>query len=65
MANVLGDIWEKGEPNWSEALKSPNVKLHLYGKAEARPRRKMGHLTATGERADEAVKNVCRARLSL
>ena len=65
MANLLGDLWEKGEPNWSNALQFPNVKLHLYGKAEARPGRKMGHLTALAETAEEAVKIVREARNSL
>src|SRR5262249_8430513 len=46
MANLLGDLWHAGEPNWAAALAFPYVKLHLYGKAEARPGRKMGHLTA-------------------
>ncbi|NDB77231.1 MAG: 5-(carboxyamino)imidazole ribonucleotide synthase, partial [Verrucomicrobia bacterium] len=36
MANLLGHLWEKGEPNWAAALSDPHVKLHLYGKAEAR-----------------------------
>jgi 5-(carboxyamino)imidazole ribonucleotide synthase len=45
MANLLGDLWTSGEPDWSGALALPDVKLHLYGKATARPGRKMGHLT--------------------
>ena len=44
MINLLGDLWVGGEPRWEEALKRPGVRLHLYGKAEARPGRKMGHL---------------------
>ena len=44
MINLLGDLWEGGEPRWDEALRRPGVRLHLYGKAEARPGRKMGHL---------------------
>ncbi|WP_309720154.1 5-(carboxyamino)imidazole ribonucleotide synthase [Armatimonas sp.] len=47
MANLLGDLWpESGEPNWAAALGVPGVHLHLYGKTQARPGRKMGHLTA-------------------
>lgn len=65
MANLLGDVWQHGEPNWAKALEIPNVKLHLYGKAEPRPGRKMGHLTATAETAQEAVENVRQARKSL
>lgn len=55
MANLLGDLWEKGEPDWAAAAAHPNVKLHLYGKLAPRPGRKMGHLTALGERALEDV----------
>ncbi len=62
MANLLGDIWSKGEPNWSAAVASPGVKLHLYGKPDARPGRKMGHLTALGDRAEARVREA-RARL--
>jgi 5-(carboxyamino)imidazole ribonucleotide synthase len=54
MANLLGDLWSRGEPDWARALASPGVKLHLYGKREARPGRKMGHVTALGETAEEA-----------
>ena len=45
MANLLGDLWQKEEPDWRAAAAFPNVKLHLYGKTEARPGRKMGHVT--------------------
>ena len=64
MANLLGDIWlaAGGDPNWSAALSDPLVKLHLYGKAEPRAGRKMGHLTATGETVEEAVRRVRAAR---
>src|SRR5215213_8264432 len=62
MANLLGDVWSAGEPNWQNALQLPNVKLHLYGKSEARAGRKMGHLTATGETAEKAVESVRKAR---
>ena len=55
MANLLGDLWRNGEPNWAAATALPNVKLHLYGKLEPRPGRKMGHLTAIGENARETV----------
>jgi 5-(carboxyamino)imidazole ribonucleotide synthase len=54
MANLLGDIWENGEPNWAAALESENVKLHLYGKADPRAGRKMGHLTAMAATPAEA-----------
>lgn len=45
MVNILGDAWAKGEPNWAAILAAPRAKLHLYGKAEPRPGRKMGHFT--------------------
>lgn len=48
MVNLLGDLWEGGDPDWAVVLADPNAKLHLYGKSEARPGRKMGHLTVTG-----------------
>ncbi|HEY2415016.1 MAG TPA: 5-(carboxyamino)imidazole ribonucleotide synthase [Pirellulaceae bacterium] len=65
MANLLGDVWQAGEPRWSEALALPDVKLHLYGKAEPRVGRKMGHLTALGETAEAARQRVISAREAL
>jgi 5-(carboxyamino)imidazole ribonucleotide synthase len=65
MANLLGDLWEEGEPNWPAALAIPGVKLHLYGKAEPRPGRKMGHLTATAPTLAEAQTAVLAARAAL
>jgi 5-(carboxyamino)imidazole ribonucleotide synthase len=65
MANLLGDLWQNGEPNWPAALEDPLVKLHLYGKAGARVGRKMGHLTATGSTTAEAVTRVTQARARL
>jgi 5-(carboxyamino)imidazole ribonucleotide synthase len=62
MANLLGDIWGNGEPDWEAAVGVPTVKLHLYGKAEPRPGRKMGHLTAVASTLDQAVADVERAR---
>lgn len=62
MANLLGDVWQDGEPNWSAALADQSVKLHLYGKADAKPGRKMGHLTATADTASEAAAAVRAAR---
>ena len=65
MANLLGDVWAGGEPDWAAALSMPDVKLHLYGKAAARPGRKMGHLTALANTADEALRLVLAAREAL
>lgn len=62
MANLLGDVWSGGEPNWDAALEDDRVKLHLYGKAEARVGRKMGHLNATGESVEDAVARARSAR---
>jgi 5-(carboxyamino)imidazole ribonucleotide synthase len=65
MANLLGDLWSGGEPDWEAALRLPGVKLHLYGKAEARPGRKMGHLTAMADSPEEAARIVRDARAAL
>lgn len=62
MANLLGDLWERGEPNWPAVLGHSQVKLHLYGKREARAGRKMGHLTALASTVDEAEQLVRAAR---
>lgn len=64
MANILGDLWDQSEPDWNSLL-AQDVKLHLYGKAEARPGRKMGHLTATGASIKDVDKLVREARDSL
>lgn len=65
MANVLGDVWKNGEPNWHSSLTDDRVKLHLYGKAEPKPGRKMGHFTATGETAEDAAELVRNSRRKL
>jgi 5-(carboxyamino)imidazole ribonucleotide synthase len=65
MANLLGDLWVDGTPNWAAASRFADVKLHLYGKDEPRPGRKMGHLTATGRTAHEAQERVIAARDAL
>jgi 5-(carboxyamino)imidazole ribonucleotide synthase len=65
MANLLGDLWENGEPAWAAAAAMPNVKLHLYGKMEPRPGRKMGHLTALAPTAELALHDVLEARRRL
>ena len=62
MANLLGELWDGGEPNWAAALEVPGVALHLYGKHEARPGRKMGHVTAVAPSPDEALELVLDAR---
>jgi 5-(carboxyamino)imidazole ribonucleotide synthase len=62
MANLLGDCWANGEPDWPAALAVPGVSLLLYGKSDPRPGRKMGHLTALAPTVEEAIANVTRAR---
>lgn len=59
MLNLLGDLWfdaqgQERAPDWAGVLALSGAALHLYGKAQARPGRKMGHLTLTGATADEA-----------
>ncbi len=65
MANLLGDVWKNGEPNWADALKGKSVKLHLYGKSEPRTGRKMGHITCLADTVGEAGVAVQAARSSL
>jgi 5-(carboxyamino)imidazole ribonucleotide synthase len=65
MANLLGDLWQTCEPDWSAAAAFPNVKLHLYGKTEARAGRKMGHLTALAPTPEEAARDALQARAAL
>lgn len=65
MANLLGDLWQTGEPNWASACAFPNVKVHLYGKLAPRQGRKMGHLTALAATAEEAEQLVRKARAAL
>ena len=65
MANLLGDLWMEGEPEWTTALAFPEVKLHLYGKREARPGRKMGHLTALAGTTEAAAKLARAARATI
>lgn len=65
MANLLGDLWKNGEPDWGAAASVSNVKLHLYGKSSARPGRKMGHLTALAPTTEQALSDVERARALL
>jgi 5-(carboxyamino)imidazole ribonucleotide synthase len=59
IANILGDIWRDGRPpDFSAALSVPGTRLHLYGKREPRPARKMGHLAAVGGTPEEALARV-------
>ena len=62
MVNLLGDRWRHGEPEWAVMLDRPEAHLHLYGKREPRPGRKMGHLTVTGTTTAEAAAAAIGAR---
>ena len=62
MVNLLGDVWRGGEPDWAAALAEPSVHLHLYGKRQPRPGRKMGHLTALGGTVEAALSAALQAR---
>jgi 5-(carboxyamino)imidazole ribonucleotide synthase len=55
MVNLLGDLWDGGDPDWTVVFDDPHAKLHLYGKTHARPGRKMGHLTVTAPTTELAI----------
>jgi 5-(carboxyamino)imidazole ribonucleotide synthase len=65
MLNLLGDLWftqgSERVPAWADVLALPGTHLHLYGKAEARPGRKMGHLTCTAAHLADARATARRA----
>lgn len=65
IVNLLGDVWLKGEPDFAAALAIPGVRLHLYEKHTPRAGRKMGHLSATGATAEEALERVLEAKQRL
>ncbi len=65
IANLLGDLWGAGVPHFERALAVPGVRLFLYGKKDARPGRKMGHLLASGESSADAIERVCAALAAL
>jgi len=65
IANLLGDLWLDGDPNFVAALEVPGVRLHLYEKHTPRAGRKMGHLSAVGATAEEALQRVLEAKKSL
>jgi 5-(carboxyamino)imidazole ribonucleotide synthase len=63
MVNLLGDLWNAaGGPNWKLILEHPRAKLHLYGKLEPRPGRKMGHYCVLGETVEEALNEALEIR---
>jgi 5-(carboxyamino)imidazole ribonucleotide synthase len=65
MVNLLGDAWRSGEPKWAKLFDNPRAKLHLYGKHEARPGRKMGHFTVIGDSAEAALAEALDIRAAL
>jgi 5-(carboxyamino)imidazole ribonucleotide synthase len=65
MVNLLGDLWARGEPHWEYVLRHPRAKLHLYGKSQPRPGRKMGHYTVLGDSAEQALELALEIRAQL
>ncbi len=65
MVNILGDVWKGAEPAWDKSFAHPNLKLHLYGKHEARPGRKMGHFTVLAKDTETALNQALIARAEL
>lgn len=65
MVNILGDVWKGAEPAWDKSFAHPNLKLHLYGKHEARPGRKMGHFTVLGRDTESTLNQARIARAEL
>jgi 5-(carboxyamino)imidazole ribonucleotide synthase len=62
MVNLLGDLWQRGEPRWADVFDELDVKVHLYGKLEPRPGRKMGHLTVRSDVTSAAAASALRLR---
>ena len=65
MVNLLGDIWSGGEPRWEAVLRHPGAHLHLYGKREPRPGRKMGHVTVCETMPEQALEVALEIRRDL
>ena len=66
MVNILGDVWKNGaEPAWDKIFARAELKLHLYGKHEPRPGRKMGHYTVIGADQETVIVNAIKAREEL
>lgn len=71
MVNLLGDIWFTNnaehacEPDWEKLLAHPGLKLHLYGKQDARPGRKMGHFTVLGKTIEKPYLTAMAARAAI
>jgi 5-(carboxyamino)imidazole ribonucleotide synthase len=65
MLNILGDVWFDGEsqsePAWDKVVALPGACLHLYGKDDPRPGRKMGHVTFVAATLEEAQRQLAAA----
>ena len=65
MTNLMGDIWNDDDPPWQHVLNEPGAHLHLYGKREARPGRKMGHINCLAEDVENALQVTAKIRAAL
>ena len=66
MVNLLGDLWKAGEqPDWRPILNDPYAKLHLYGKLDGRPGRKMGHFCVLRETIEQALADALQIKEEL
>jgi 5-(carboxyamino)imidazole ribonucleotide synthase len=66
MVNLLGDLWNAGaQPDWGPVLNDPYAKLHLYGKVDGRPGRKMGHFCVLRETVEEALADALQIKQEL
>ncbi len=66
MVNLLGDLWRGGDtPAWERVLRHPGARLHLYGKREARPGRKMGHVTCLGDSPERVLNEAVQLKQAL
>jgi 5-(carboxyamino)imidazole ribonucleotide synthase len=66
MVNLFGDLWDAvGAPDWKLIVRHPRAKLHLYGKLEPRPGRKMGHYCVLGETIEAALSQALDIRQAL
>jgi 5-(carboxyamino)imidazole ribonucleotide synthase len=67
MVNILGEAWTHagGSPDWRAVLRHPRARLHLYGKREARPGRKMGHCTVLADDRASALERALAIRAEL
>ena len=65
MTNLMGDIWNDGDPPWQHVLNEPGAHLHLYGKREARPGRKMGHINCLADDVESALQVTAKIRAAL